>query len=428
MSIRQLDQIGEALGQAEGWLYDAYVAECFTDGKIHWKQMKTFLVRCVDLERDDLIADVLSLLMEKRVHTHDVFLLAETLFAEGKWKASIPFYQFVCETEIKQHSERLAISKYKEFRARLEVDLKVNFEAAAQFAPFRARLAEHHQLDALLQLANVYFTLHQWEDVVQMADEMRALVLILLHQQSERVRRGLDKGTRLPTERHLVVYFGQSYMLKGNALVWMERYEEALPYIAQYEDLSWFEDLDETGWQEVKRFALFAEGNRYDLHMLLGHVERVPEYVSFLDKNPAEWLPGFLTIITAANRFRFEVDEVILHYMEQLEALQQPQVLESHAYYRTSSSLHRYTHLCCQLAAYELERERYRSGMDWLLQGMTHSMSTNNRNLMLTCMAYMDKYRHKADPEHLSMYECMMKEVIEDAKTPHVSLAGYDSW
>lgn len=420
LSIRQLDLIGHALDQPEGWLYHFFIAECFANGKTHWKRVKAFLLRCVDLERYDLIEQVLFRLMEELVHIQDIFLLAESLYAEGKWKASIPFYRCVCESEIKQHSERLAISQYKWFRARLGVDLKKNLEAALQFAPFRSRLPEHYQFDGLLQLANVYFTLHRWDDVIRTADEMLASVTILLQHQHERLRRGLPVQP-LATERHLVVYYANSYLLKGNALEWTGQYEEALKYIPYYEDLSGFEGLDEAGRREVERFSMFAQGNRLNLKVLMGLVGALPEYVVYLDQNREEWLPGFLSIMTAANRCSFGADEVIVHYRDRLDSLKRAGAMEDHPYYQSSSSLRRCANLCYQMAVYDLEHGRYRSGVDWLLQAVHHSMNTHNTYLALTCTAYMEQYRGYAEADQLLAYEAMMKEVIEDAETPDVS-------
>jgi transcriptional regulator with XRE-family HTH domain len=267
--VRQLDLIGEVLGQPSGWLYEFYVTECFASGKIHWKKIKNFLLRCVQLGKEDLIVAVLNQITEEPVHIQDVFTLAESLFAQGEWGASIPFYRCICENEIKQHTERLATSHYKWFRARLGTDLKENHEAALKFAPYRKRLAENIQLDGLLQLANVHFNLQQWDQVIKYADEMKALLTIILFQKKKCPRRGITESEPFTTERHLVFYYGQSFLLKGNALEWMGNYEQALEYIAGYEDLRWFEDLDDSGWKEVRKFERFAEANRYNLHVLM---------------------------------------------------------------------------------------------------------------------------------------------------------------
>ncbi|WP_058302487.1 hypothetical protein [Gorillibacterium timonense] len=412
MSIRQLDLIACALHQPEGWLYPLYLEDCFADGKTHWKQAKALLLRCVEMKRYDWIERVLVQLMEEPVHIQGVFLLGESLYEEGQREASIPFYRCVCETEIKQHSERLAISQYKWFRARLGPDLRENMEAALQFAPFRSRLPETYLLDGLLHLANVYFTLQRWEDVMKIADELLAAVTILMQHQRERKRRGLPTE-RLSTERNLVVYYASSYLLKGNALEWCGRYEEALSYIPFYEELSSFDELDEQEKQEVKRFSMFAQGNRLNLRILMGHVEDLPDYILYLDKNPEERLPGLLSIMSAANRCSLDVDEVIDHYRELLEAGSE----ERPTYYQTSSMQRRQANLCYQLAIYQLTRERYRSGMDWLLQAVRRSTATNNTELALNCAAYMERFRGHAEADQLQVYEAMMKEVIEHAQT-----------
>jgi tetratricopeptide (TPR) repeat protein len=229
LSIKQLDMIIKGLQKQEGWLYDLYAKECFSE-KVHWKQLKPFLLRCVDLNRNDLIENILSLLMESLVHIPDVFALAESLYSEGKWRESLPFYRCVCENEIKQHSIRMAMSQYRFFRTRLGSDLKENHEAAIQFAPYRQRLPENVQLDALLQLANVHFTLQNWEEVISYANELQNLVGVILKQKNISTRK--SKNTELLiTDRHLVFYYGQAYLLQGNAYEWMGKYEKSMQFI-----------------------------------------------------------------------------------------------------------------------------------------------------------------------------------------------------
>ncbi|MBW4079920.1 helix-turn-helix transcriptional regulator [Paenibacillus sp. S150] len=420
MSIHHLDLIGEALGQPDGWLYDVYVAECFANGKVHWKQVKNFLVRCVQLGKRDLIEAVLNRIMEAPIHIQDVFFLAESLFAEGNWKASIPFYRCVCENEIKQHSERLAISHYKWFRARLGSDLKENHEAALKFAPYRQRLAENFQLDGLIQLANVHFTLQQWKEVIQYADEMKALLLIILFQKKERIRRGISETETFSTDRHLVFYYGQSSLLKGNALEWMGNYEEALGYIAGYEDLSWFDDLDDSGWKEVRKFKRFAEANRYNLNILMGQFECLPNYLAFLDEHPEEWLPSLLTIMNAVNRYEYEADTVLAHFKDQIDELLTADSWPGHIYYQDIFQRDRCARLCYQLALYCFAHHQYQKGIDRLLKALSHSIASNNKSHIINCAAYFEQYRNQAVAEQKVKYEYLMKGVIKDAQMAFV--------
>ncbi|MFA4133136.1 MULTISPECIES: hypothetical protein [unclassified Brevibacillus] len=57
----------------------------------------------------------------------------------------------------------------------------------------------------------------------------------------------------LKTDRHLVVYYGQGYLLKCVALQMQGLYGEARECVQGYADLAWFELLDEVGLKEVEK-------------------------------------------------------------------------------------------------------------------------------------------------------------------------------
>ncbi|WP_052339930.1 helix-turn-helix domain-containing protein [Gorillibacterium massiliense] len=423
-SVQHLDLIGEALGQPEGWLYEYYIQMNFLDGKVHWRQVKLFLNRCIELEKDDCIKMVLDIVSDEAAHIQDVFLFAESVFAQGKWKASIPFYKFVCENEIRQHSERLAISHYRWFRAALGRNLKENHEAAVQFAPYRQRLPEDIQLDSLLQLANVHFSLHQWDKVIEYADEMKALLYIILYQKKTGSGTDSSEANLFKTERHLVFYYGQSFLLKGNALEWMGQYEDSLKYISGYEDLSWFDDLDEVGWQEVQKFKRFATANRYNLNVLMGDFTYLPDYLDFLDHYPEEWLPSLLTIMNAINRYGYDADSLLDRFKSRIDELAETETWTDHAYYQGVFQRDRCAWLCYELALYSFSKSRFQEGTERLLNAMFHSIASNNKNLIINCTAYFGRYRDQASEEQRTRYEHLMKGVIEDAQIAFVSASG----
>lgn len=377
LSIKQLDMITRGLHKEEGWLYDLYAKECFT-GKVHWKQLKPFLLRCVDLQRVDIIDTSLSLLMESLVYIPDVFSLAESLYSEGKWRESAPFYRCVCENEIKQHSIRMAISQYRLFRTRLSSDLKENHEAAIQFAPYRQRLPENIQLDALLQLANVHFTLQNWEEVISYANELQNLVEGILKQKNKSIRKNRHDEPFI-TDRHFVVYYGQAYLLQGNAYEWMGEYERSIQFIPYYEDLSWFENLDYIGQLEVDKFRSFAEGNRMNLNVLMGNFNVLERYISYLDRHSNEWLPTFLTILMAANQHGQNIDWVIEHYEQNLKVVLIDYSSINHGYYAEAFSLQRAAKLCYQMAIYYLNKDQVEECTMWFLQATKYSVRSNDQ-------------------------------------------------
>jgi tetratricopeptide (TPR) repeat protein len=414
LSIKQLDMITSGLHKEEGWLYDVYAKECFSE-KVHWKQLKPFLLRCVDISRYDLIENILNSLMESLVHIPDVFALAESLYSEGKWRESLPFYRCVCENEIKQHSIRMAMSQYRFFRTRLGSDLKENHEAAIQFTPYRQRLPENVQLDALLQLANVHFTLQNWEEVISYANELQNLVEVILKQKNISTRKSKN-AELLITDRHLVFYYGQAYLLQGNAYEWMGQYEKSMQFIPYYEDLSWFEDLGYIGQIEVGKFRSFAEGNQLNLNILIGNFEYLTQYLLYIEQHQNEWLPSLLTIVTAANQYDKNINEVISAFNKDLENVLNYNNNLNHGYYEKTFSLQRAAKLCYQLAIYYYRRGQIELGVQWLLQAFNFSICSHDQTLTLQCVAYFEKFR-KYPLSHtvIREYEQIMKGVVEDA-------------
>lgn len=94
ISVRQMDLITKALGYPEGWLYELYIDECFHEGKGHWKRIKPFLLRCVELGRKECIQKVLSRLTEDLSYVSTVFEFAEELHKGGR-KRKLPLFTSV---------------------------------------------------------------------------------------------------------------------------------------------------------------------------------------------------------------------------------------------------------------------------------------------------------------------------------------------
>lgn len=414
-----LDSITRILGQPEGWLYPEYMNDFLFNGKMQWRRIKPFLLRCIDINRTDLVRRVLNRLMDEPQHLPAVFRLAEELFASGRKIEAVPLYRYVIETEIKQHSERFAVSHYRWFRAEISqgFDLDRYREAAIRFAPHRSRLPEHVQLDALLHLTNTYFIIQRWDKVNEMAEEMLSLTLLCLHLESERKERDA-RGERLfPAERPLVVYYGQSFLLRGNALEKQGRYEEAFAYLGQYRDLSWFSDLDETGRAEVRRLAVFAEANRLNLHILMGRFEYLLDYVEFLNGHADEKIPGLLTIIEAAIRYGENVDDIFPFFKEDVLALMEDSPdKESRGYYSLSFRLNRRIQLLYGLGVYHFQQGLIAEGVDYLLWALRQALASHNEHLAMACAAWFEKYRSMAHDVQKEEFESIMKGVIPDAK------------
>lgn len=410
ISIRQLDLMAEALGHAEGWMYEYYVDECFINEKADWRRIKAFLLRCTEIGRYDCIQEVLDRLMEDLNNTISIFGLAEELYDEGKVQESLPFYECVIENEKHQHSERLAISHYRVFRASIGDNTDKNFRAAIRFEPFRDRLPETFMLEGILNLAIIYYTLQNWSSMERFSDELRSVITTVYSIEEKKL---LDTKDYIPldTEKPLVVYYGQSYLIKGAALEHQGRYEEAKTYIEQYMDLSWFKILDGAGKEEVLRLSHFATANMYLIEVLMGNITVLDDYVNFLDKHPDEILPAMANILIAANDHGFDIDPLLIKFKSSLEFDE-----SSENHYSKVAIISRYINLHYQLAIYLAKKENYNDSIENLLKSLKLSIKIYSKNKILDVIALIEQVKALATPDQLMEYETMLKGVGTDEK------------
>ncbi|MBG9772685.1 DNA-binding protein [Brevibacillus laterosporus] len=416
LTIDQLNAIGRAFGEPTGWLYDLYVEECFQRGKVSKRRVRPYLVQCAELGRHDCIQMVIPQLLEDPKNIEVLFAVAEQLFYKGKQKESAYFYQLVVDNEKNSHSERSVISHYRLFRALLGSNAEENGKAVIRFEPFRKRLSEGHQLDALLQLANVSFTLHKWKEVEKYADELRELAT-LVYENEQNKQKSNRKGEPLKTERHLVVYYGQAYLLKSEALEKQGLYKKANEYAAGYADLGWFENLDEVGQKEVQKFRLWARGNRYTFDLLMGQLDILPDYIAFLEDNPKELLAGLVTIVESANKYDFSIDNILAKFSFEIGCFDE---------YQDTINVERHLRFRYQLAIYQFKNERFHNGIVETLRCLTLSTTTNDHKNFIRCVTLFEAHRYHATEQQKQDYKKIMEEVRNDESL--FAFASNDLW
>ncbi|MCQ4088075.1 DNA-binding protein [Saccharibacillus sp. JS10] len=407
ISLNQMEAITRAFGYPEGWMFDLYIEECFYDGKPNRRRVEPFLIRCAELHRMDCIQEVLSRLLEDLKHVSMIFDIAETLFLSGHVQESLVFYECVVENEKYHHSERLAISHYRLFRASIGEDNEQNLRAALRFEPFCGKLPDHHRLDGLLQLTNIYFNLGRWKEVEFYADELRIFANHIYQDQIQNKKTKIKDY--LQTDRHLVVYYGQGYLQKGNALEHQGKYDAAMEYIEGYSDLSWFENLDDVGKVEVEKFKDWATANRLNLALLKGDFSVLEEYSSFLEKHPHELLPSVLTILESANKNNFKIEEILTKFL--------PMITEDNDdnYYSSSFVANRQANLYYQLALYNFRNKKKKNTIEFTLQALDLSIKLNNRIVSMNSIALFEEMRSEAQVEQIKSYENLIRTVYLNA-------------
>ncbi|MCM3270411.1 DNA-binding protein [Paenibacillus elgii] len=212
------------------------------------------------------------------------YSVAECLFKEEKRAEAVPLYRYVIERETDHNDQTFLLCHFRLFQCLVGISSDGNKEALGRFEPLYSLLPEDIRLDALLLMANVYYTLGNWIKVDRYGDELHALAQDVYNKLNN------EKNVKkLQTERRLVVYYGQGLLLKGIALTMQGRHEEAKEYVAKYSDLTWFQPLDEIGRREVEKFRLWGKGNMMTLELRTGNPNVLPEFSKYLEENPGSF-------------------------------------------------------------------------------------------------------------------------------------------
>jgi transcriptional regulator with XRE-family HTH domain len=378
MTIGQLDAFANVFGREQGWLYELYPEECLSEQRISRPRLIPYLVRCVEVGRKDCIETVVSILLENPKNILILFVLAEQLYEKGQLKESVPFYEYVIENEKDSYSDHFVMSQYRLFRAVLGTNAEENWENVIRFSPYRNRLPENYQLDALFQLARVCFALQKWNKSGEYGDELRLLAETVHMHELDRLKRN-KKGETLKPERPLVYYYGMGHLYKGAALEMQGLYEEAKQYVQVYTDLGWFELLDEDGRKEVERFKVWAKANSYTLEVLSGNTDVLEEYVDYLESLPTnEILAGMISIMKSANTYHFCVDEILDRFSSQIASFDQ---------FTEAIGLDRHLQFRYQTAIYEFGKGRIERGIEESIYYLSLADWMNRHDEALTYIA-----------------------------------------
>lgn len=425
ISIGQLDRITVAMGFSEGHFYDLYVEDCFVSKAPHWRRLRPFIVRSAELQRHDCIKEILNRLLEDLKQVPAIFETAELLYEQNLKEAAVILYESVIESERSSHSERLAMSYYRIFQI-YQNDGRRGFKAALQFLPYRYRLPEALVLDGLSMLIHVYAVRFNWAEVENYADELSQLAWTLYEKK-------IWKQPDFQPKRPLVFYYGRAFLFKSGTYEYRGMYEEARKWTACYADLSWFEGLDDEAKAEVEQLKMFAEANIMCVDIKAGNLNRIPEYVSFLEAHPDEIVEGLITLVESANRHDFFIDDVFVKFANNIEQYRKSGrdhwMTEGKAdldYTKEPSYIFRYAAFFQNYAIYHFRKGSYEEGLTHILHSMAMSIKLSSRDIHAnTTMAIFELYRQFATDEQTQEYNKLCKEVWENEKENVLGGFGY---
>lgn len=361
LAMNHLIRVTRGMGLPEDYFYSKYVDECLYDSAPTWRRLRPFLLQCAALSRLDCIERIVQNLLDNLLYVPLLFEVAEELFEQKSWQAAALIYENVGASEKYQHSERLALCQYRLFLIGLSDDQHKNLIAATLCEGYVGRLDEVNQLDALHQLANTYFSLHEWQKVMELADEMVRIATNLyeLHRESGRTYEQAYK-------RPLYTYILYAQLLQSCAQEECGNYKTALDMVPLYMDHSWIREDTEEARRISAQFKEWGTANTYLYRLLDGQIEVLDEYVEYISTRENEIFTALFKIIESANRYKWDVDHILLRFANYIPYRKYSSVFgernilmlkDSHAQFRR------------ELATYYLARRRYK-GDDVTMQGV----------------------------------------------------------
>ncbi|MUG20917.1 transcriptional regulator [Paenibacillus macerans] len=388
IAMQQLDRITAGMGLPEGFFYEAYIEECFFHAAPDWRRLGPFLRRCAELNKLECIERMVRLLMDNLSYIPLLFDLAEQFFHEGKREAAVLLYEAVSEGERMQHSERLALCRYRLFTLGLSKDQNKNLLLAAQFEPYVDRLDEPYQLDGLNDLLNVFLSLRRWNKVKELAEKLkvRATTYYRLN------------GNKKPaeTKKQNIFYVLYAYLELGDALFNLEDYENALQYVSLYTDCDWVKNPNEDEMVVIHQFQECAEGNRYLYQLMSGKVEVLPEYERYISTRENEVFTALCEIVIAANRYSFNIDFILEKYKSYLNYREQRNRIGKISEQCTNDQ---YLNLITGLGEYYLRKSDLGRGFRFVLDSLAYAIDTRSGHGMLKSVELFGQYRSYASDE-----------------------------
>lgn len=407
LSLHQYDQITKVFHLPEGTLYSLYREECFRK-QGNWRRLRPFLMRCAQLKRFDDIVQLMKDLSEHLHHIPEIFLTAEQMIQEGYDQAALFLYECVIESEKDHLSERLAISHYRILK--IQQYNKQNIEKIAiRFVSYRTRLPEAYALDGLLLLIKIYFAQSKWNETMNYIEELFELTQAMYNNPYS------DETNLL---RPLVYYYGMSFLWKNAVYDSQNLFEEAQGCISHYQDLSWFEGLNQEGQKVVIDFQNFAYANSLSLHIKLGNSTSIAEYIKYLKQNPNEIIEGLNTLLESSNQYSWDIQEWVYEFKSEIEQFQHISINMKSLNDEKSGliqDIHRYRSYSIffyKFGIYCMRHQNIREGISYILQSLELCLVLDDKEGILSGLSCIEPHRFFLNENQ----EIQLKKLSEEVK------------
>ncbi|MNH21021.1 hypothetical protein D3C79_808130 [compost metagenome] len=173
--------------------------------------------------------------------------------------------------------------------------------------------------------------------------------------------------------------------------------------------MSWVKSPTSEEEQRVmEQFQEWAHANTYLYRLMSGQIEVLPEYIRYIENKENEISSALFKIMQAANRYMFNVNDILERFKNHLSYREQHSRLGKFTQQLTGD---RHTRFMTELALYYLRQNKFDVGFHYLLEGLESSVNINNDTNIVRCVGLFEKYRLSASPEHVQRYTNSISEV-----------------
>lgn len=420
MSVRELDRITKIMEHEDGYFYDQYISEYIFRKTPSWRRIKALIKRSTELGKLDCIETIVNRLLENLLHVPRLFEMAEELFERKYNEAAMILYKAVSEHEKYQHSERLALCQFRLFQLTLGKDLDTNFKAATIFECYVDRLDPPYRLDALVELAYVYGTLHRWDKVMELAQELHRIATIEYEMESNLYRK---RSEVRKSQKPIFSYILYSYLM--HSVVYEERgiYDKALQYTSLYEDTDWIQEKTEESERIISQFKEWAIANKYLYRLLSGDFNALEGYVNYASSREDEIPTSLYKIVLAANLYNFKIDGILEQFAAYIpfKATTYKSKINE---YNKPIMYEQYIRFLIELGKYYL-RNDIEGGIKSILHGLDLSVRIHSERGIIKCMALFEQHRNLASQQAVNDYKLLVDEVQTLDEKKAASTVGF---
>ncbi|GJM71992.1 hypothetical protein HMSSN036_42080 [Paenibacillus macerans] len=199
-----------------------------------------------------------------------------------------------------------------------------------------------------------------------------------------------------------------SYLALGAAHFNLKDYENALHYVSLYTDYNWVKNPTEDEMAVIEQFQEWAEGNRHMYQLVSGKVEVLQEYLAYISTRENEVFPAICEIVTAANKFDINIDDVLKQYASYLTYEEQHYRIKKISEQFTAD---RYANLLAGLGEYYLNKKAFAQGLEYVLDSLAFAIEIYNSYGILKCIGLFEQYRNFATKAVNERYKNLISEV-----------------